>query len=242
MVLPFDRAKEVMARRMEKGNAYLNPETAESVTALVNINRAGLITFDSQEGLKYGSVIEEQSELRRYAEEPDVNSEERVIRMDVLETHKARIGHHYKSSERAYLCGFMKRDQGHAFIDWMNGNTDKLAYITVVTEADAPDYKIGVTYEGTAPAKKDIVFKRFFTSLPLIIRQIDFDSYKTVNAGIKDDSDTLVWVNLADLVHGRHAQNPKGLYQDVLRGLKAVAEPRRRSTRKARLNKKSSLK
>jgi hypothetical protein len=232
MPLPFNKAKEAMARTMEKGKAYLNPETAENITALVNINRAGLITFDSQEGLKYGSVIEEQSELRRYAEEPDVNSEERTIRLEQLKAHRARIGHHYKSTERAYLCGFMKRDQGNAFIDWMNGNTDKLAYITVVTDADAPDYKIGVTYEGTAPAKKDIVFNRFFTSLPLIIRQIDFDNYKTVNAGITDDSDTLVWVNLADLVHGRRAQSSRGLFTDVLRGLAALNQPTRRTTQR----------
>ena len=240
VLLPFERAKAVMEKEIKQGK-YLNPETKENTTQLATINRLGLITTDSQEGRRKQSIIKELgAEYIQYVEDPDVDADEHALRMADLKERKARMGHHYTFTERAYLIGFMKRDRAAAFVTWMNGNTDKLAYICLVTKDndEVDDYKIGVTYEHTGPSKKnikDINYSDWFTSLPLHLSSTEFDTIKRVNARIKDDSSTLVQVTLADLVHGRLARSASGLYQDVVRGLKAVpVEKRHRKTIRAR--------
>ena len=212
--LPFDEAKEAMAAMLispefaERGNSR---NTIRSLEELRAINRNGLITTSSQEG---------------------VNKEE------FYEATKLFI----KSKERGYLTGFMRLSRGGKFMDWINSNTDKIAFRNAtLSEADFDAHitrfqahtgsaswssfvpSIVVTLENSSEISfENIVSLYPYSRATLIGTQSQFDSGKRA-ARIAEEEE-VIEITLIDPVYGRRCTSPEGLYADVMKGLAAIPD------------------
>jgi hypothetical protein len=137
---------------------------------------------------------------------------------------------YYHIRERAYLDGYMKKEKAIKFIDYINTNTDKIAYFVYGNPDPAfeklyfgPDKNavpsIPVTIAGIS--KKSVADIKSFspeTEMPTTLPQSTFDFYKKY-AKINKSED-VHWVSLIDPVYGRHALKKDGLFIVVLEALK----------------------
>ena len=212
--LSFDLAKEAMAIHLqspvfsERENAG---NTIGSLDELTTVNRNGLITINSQEGVISQGFNEE---TKRF----------------------------WKMKERGYLTGFMRLSRGGKFINWINSNTDKIAFLTAIVSDE--DFEAAFTrrsaYRGSAPLEsffpsiavtleggsetsfEDIVNLFSFSHVPLITTQSSLDSEKE-NARLKKEEEVIL-ITLIDPIYGRLCKSPEGLYADVMKGLAAVSD------------------
>jgi hypothetical protein len=212
--LSFDLAKEAMAIHLqspvfsEKENAG---NTIGSLDELTTINRNGLITINSQEGVISQGFNEESKRF-------------------------------WKIKERGYLTGFMRLSRGGKFINWINSNTDKIAFLTSIVNYE--DFEATFTrrdaYRGSAPLEsffpsiavtlqgssetsfEDIVNLFSFSHVPLITTQSSLDSEKK-EARLKKEEEVIL-ITLIDPIYGRLCKSPEGLYADVMKGLAAVPD------------------
>jgi hypothetical protein len=125
---------------------------------------------------------------------------------------------YFEVEERAYVSGFMKKEQGLTFINTMNTNTDKVAFqIQPSQDNTVPDAKIGLTKQrsGTKlPLKGDFTIATSFrSSLP--VKTIDFLRKHTHIS----KSENVIYVLCFDPVYGRQATKKDGLYQAILSSL-----------------------
>ena len=166
------------------------------------------------------------------------NSQEGVISQGFNEESKR----FWKIKERGYLMGFMRLSQGGKFINWINSNTDKIAFLTALVNDE--DFEAAFTrrdaYKGSAPLEsffpsiavtlqgssetsfEDIVNLFAFSHAPLITTQSSLDSEK-MDARLKKEEEVIL-VTLIDPIYGRLCKSPEGLYADVMKGLAAVSD------------------
>ena len=148
----------------------------------------------------------------------------------------------WKIKERGYLTGFMRLSRGGKFINWINSNTDKIAFLTSIVSDE--DFEATFTrrdaYRGSAPLEsffpsiavtlqgssetsfEDIVNLFSFSHVPLITTQSSLDSEKE-NARLKKEEEVIL-ITLIDPIYGRLCKSPEGLYADVMKGLAAVSD------------------
>lgn len=132
----------------------------------------------------------------------------------------------YESKERSFIRGFMKHEDAHKFITWMNINTDKIVYCIHIdsTEEFEKEY-----YEGDMTKNQGIVVSiegvyvdnsiNFipYVKAPLVLAKsiVDFDKTRAhLHSSI--DVDMIVCI---DPVYGRLATSEDGLYSNILQGL-----------------------
>jgi len=150
--LPFAKAAEAMALSISKGAPpsenglpSLDPETLKNLAPLVEINRLGLITHDSQPGQNTETILDgdtsrleeqikwQEEQLALSIEEGDKSgirdyTEYIEESKHQLERVRKLVGYYLGERQRAYLCGLMKPDAASRFISWINRNTDKHAF------------------------------------------------------------------------------------------------------------------
>jgi hypothetical protein len=136
----------------------------------------------------------------------------------------------------------MRLSRGGKFINWINSNTDKIAFLTAIVNYE--DFEAPFTrrdaYRGSAPLEsffpsiavtlqgssetsfEDIVDLFSFSHIPLITTQSSLDSEKE-NARLKKEEEVIL-VTLIDPIYGRLCKSPEGLYADVIKGLAAVSD------------------
>jgi hypothetical protein len=136
----------------------------------------------------------------------------------------------------------MRLSQGGKFINWINSNTDKIAFLTAIVNDE--DFEAAFTrrsaYRGSAPLEsffpsiavtiqgcsetsfEDIVNLFSFSHAPLITTQSSLDSEKE-GARLKKEEEVIL-VTLIDPIYGRLCKSPEGLYADVMKGLAAVSD------------------
>lgn len=250
--LPFAEAAEAMALSISKGAPpkeggapSLDYETLKNLAPLVEINRLGLITHDSQpgeykEGLLTGELPDIHADLEWQEEQLALSIEEedessiRDFReyiedsKKLIEEAKTRAGYYYRTMQRAYICGLMKPDEASRFISWINTNTDKHAFSPTLlgknNEQMPPkgEETILVTETVVGPTKETAIPQHPLTTLkPYITPAVMEDTRRY--SGIKDDISSLRVVEVFDPVFGRRDTSPDGLYRDVLRGLRESA-------------------
>ena len=250
--LPFAEAAEAMALSISKGappreggEPSLNYETLKNLAPLVEINRLGLITHDSQpgqnkEGLLPGELPDIQADLEWQEEQLALSIEEedesgiRDFReyiedsKKMIEEAKKKAGYYYRTKQRAYICGLMKPDEASRFISWINANTDKHAFSPTLlgknNEQMPPKGKetILVTETVVGPTKETAIPQYPLTTLKPYSTPAVMEETRRYS-GIKDDISSLREVNVFDPVFGRRDTSPDGLYGDVLRGLRESA-------------------
>jgi len=125
------------------------------------------------------------------------NSQEGVISKDIR--------------ERAYLSGWMRKKRATEFTEWINLNTDKVAW--VVAAGTGPEHYVGIA----VTAQREKSKWRQFSSLT-------WAAPKDVIAGQKKDArlaarEDAVWIETFDPTYGRSASSNSGLYSDILKGL-----------------------
>jgi hypothetical protein len=138
---------------------------------------------------------------------------------------------YYHIEERAYLMGFMKRDDAIKFVEWMNTNTNKISFIIHIDYSkeyenildkghDGFFSKIPVTVSNSAAKKTDI--KKLYPVTTILTAytpsMIDFTK-KTVHL---DKSQSVHYIVVIDPVYGRHATSAHGIYKDVIKGLESI--------------------
>jgi hypothetical protein len=273
-LLPFAEAAEAMALSISKGappreggEPSLDYETLKNLAPLVEINRLGLITHDSQpgekkEGLLTGELPDIQADLEWQEEQLALSIEEedesgiRDFReyiedsKKMIEEAKTRAGYYYRTKQRAYISGLMKPDEAYRFIRWINTNTDKHAFSPTLlgknNEQMPPKGKetILVTETVVGPTKETAIPQYPLTTLKSYITPAVMEETRRYS-GIKDDISSLRFVDVFDPVFCRRDTSPDGLYGDVLRGLRESARSATEGgakTKKARRkqNRKSS--
>jgi hypothetical protein len=250
--LPFAEAAEAMALSISKGappreggEPSLDYETLKNLAPLVEINRLGLITHDSQpgenkEGLLTGELpyvtadLEWQEEQLALSIEEEDESGIRDFReyiedsKKMIEDAKKKAGYYYRTKQRAYISGLMKPDEASRFISWINTNTDKHAFSPTLlgknNEQMPPKGKetILVTETVVGPTKETAIPQYPLTTLKSYITPVIMEETRRFS-GIKDDISSLRFVDVFDPVFGRRDTSPDGLYADVLRGLRESA-------------------
>ncbi len=125
-------------------------------------------------------------------------------------------GHYYEHHERSYIMGFMLESAAAEFLKWMALHTDKNAvYVPACGDIDTPaalDVPLTVNVGGKTPD----VFTKMSTVLPTRI----WDFYRK-EAHI-NKSEKIVYIFCWDPLWNRAASGAKGLFTEVLKGLKAV--------------------
>ena len=212
--LSFDLAKEAMAIHLQ------SPVFSERENAGNTIGSLDKLTTINRNGFI------------------TTNSQEGIINQGFNEETKR----FWKIKERGYLTGFMRLSQGGKFINWINSNTDKIAFLTAIVNDE--DFEAAFTrrdaYRGSAPLEsffpsiavtlqgssetsfEDIVNLFSFSHAPLISTQSSLDSEKE-GARLKKEEEVIL-VTLIDPIYGRLCKSPEGLYADVMKGLAAVSD------------------
>ncbi len=151
----------------------LNEETIQEMKVLMNINKLGFITNDSQDGFrKYGQVpndmtdyISKNSKLTKkyvvplWDKEDQLDKDYKKAQKKVNDNLKKqyRKGYHkgLELSQRAYMTGFMLKDLAYVFRYLLNSETDKICITS--------DYeRIPVTYQiGFSPLDPTFPFGKF---------------------------------------------------------------------------------
>jgi hypothetical protein len=199
MTLLFEDAQEAMAKYV-CSNEFISREDSEyaSTEILAKINRMGLITIGSQEGI-------------------------------VSQGYNDETNLFWKNNERGCLSGFMKSTRAEKFIEWININTNKIAFKKIIISTDAfysKFYKdneltgIIVTTDGSSKKSYDNVICNWFSRINMLIPKHWFDDEKQ-KAQISADQDVIM-VELIDPEYGRLCKNPGGLYGDVIKGLEKI--------------------
>jgi hypothetical protein len=180
--------------------------TLPAIKDLQEVNRKGYLTVDSQQG-----VIEKGQ-----------NSESNHLYSN----------HFYEIRERAYLDGFMKKEQAYKFIDWLNTYTDKIAFQTYAVPGKEFEKVFNQRLDGRIPTipvtvsastlNKDETLTKFtpYTAIPTILPKYGVELEKK-DAHIKA-SENVIMVVVIDPIYGRHAMStPGGLFEDVFKALDA---------------------
>jgi len=250
--LPFAEAAEAMALSISKGAPpsenglpSLDPETLKNLAPLVEINRLGLITHDSQPGENTETILDgdtsrleeqikwQEEQLAQSIEEGDKSgirdyTEYIETSKQQLEQERKLVGYYFGERQRAYLCGLMKPDAASRFISWINTNTDKHAFSPTLLGKNNEQMPqkgekvILVTESVVGPTKETAIPQYPLTTLFTYITPIIMEETRRFS-GIKDDISSLRFVNIFDPVFGRRDTSPDGLYRDVLRGLRESA-------------------
>jgi hypothetical protein len=224
----------------------LDPETLKNLAPLVEINRLGLITHDSQPGQNTETILDgdtsrleeqikwQEEQLAQSIEEGDKSgirdyTEYIETSKQQLEQERKLVGYYFGERQRAYLCGLMKPDAASRFIRWINTNTDKHAFSPTLlgknNEQMPPkgEKVILVTESVVGPTKETAIPQYPLTTLFTDITSVIMEETRRFS-GIKDDISSLRFVNVFDPVFGRRDTSPDGLYADVLRGLRESAD------------------
>lgn len=139
---------------------------------------------------------------------------------------------YYRIRERAYLEGYMKKEKALDFLEYMNANTDKIAFFMyenpdpafekLYFEGSAKAFpSIPVTVSGSSSKSiSDIKKLSSFTKMPTVLPKSTADFYRK-HVKLNKSEDTL-WVNVVDPVYGRHALGKEGLFTVVLEALKEI--------------------
>lgn len=179
-----------------ESDEFKNREDAQTsikiIPLLQKINSMGFITDDSQQGL----ISKGFNEITK---------------------------NYYEIRERAYVTGFMKSVKAELLTKWINTYTDKVALIVFEnnTKKEFNNFPpIPVTVQ--ASNKNKIKLKEFkpCTQLRTVLPD------ETIN-GLKETiklskSENVEYIVIFDPVYGRHSKNKGGLYESVIKGLKAI--------------------
>ena len=142
--------------------------------------------------------------------------------------YNAKTKMYYKIKERAYLSGFMKRDKARKFVERLNTETNKIAFIVQIDSSDAfnklfyegvPEAvsSIPVTVENSATIKSGIKSLYPFSKIKLVIPLQAFNFMKKL--AYLDKRNRVEYVVCIDAVYCRRASSVNGLYKDVLKFL-----------------------
>lgn len=163
----------------------------ELIAALLKINTAGLLTYAASPGKNKEPIITGSS------------------------SDKTEIG-----SERANIGGFMRSDRAKVFVEWINCNTDKVAYIPIYVKTTK---SFNTTNE--MPIPLTVIHEPNGLKVPFFYASL----YITVNTEKANRAEThlsmdenVISVSIFDPVYGRHAWVRGGLINDILAGLSAV--------------------
>jgi hypothetical protein len=146
--LSFDLAKEAMAIHLQ------SPVFSEKENAGNTIGSLDELTTINRNGFI------------------TINSQEGVISQGFNEESKR----FWKIKERGYLTGFMRLSRGGKFINWINSNTDKIAFLTAIVNYE--DFEATFTrrdaYRGSAPLES------FFPSIAVTLQGSSETSFEDI--------------------------------------------------------------
>ena len=126
-------------------------------------------------------------------------------------------GRHYCNEERAYILGFMLESVAAEFLKWMGLHTDKNAVYVPACGGDVSlpvglDVPLSVDTAGKTPT----VYTKMSPVLPVRV----WDFYRK-EAHI-NKSEKIVYIFCWDPLWNRGVSGAKGLFTEVLKGLKTV--------------------
>ena len=135
---------------------------------------------------------------------------------------------YYKTKERAYLTGFMKRVKARKFVERINTETNKIAFIVQIDSSDAFDKlfyegdpnavsSIPVTVENSASIKYKIKSLYPHSKIKLVLPKSTFNYMKKA-ANLKKIN-AVEYIACIDPVYCRRANSVNGLYKDVIKTL-----------------------
>lgn len=133
----------------------------------------------------------------------------------------------HERKERSFIRGFMKHEDAHRCIKWINMNTDKIAYCVYVDPTEEFEKKY---YEGDVTKTQEIIVSIEglningsieyipFVKAPIVLAKsiVDFDKTRAyLHSSV--DVDMIVCI---DPVYGRLATSKGGLYDTILSATK----------------------
>lgn len=137
---------------------------------------------------------------------------------------------YYEIKERSYITGFLKKEQGHALIHWINMNTEMTAF-EVLNEPtdffenlymkDSIQYipNIIVTASRSSKVKEELSKVAFSKNTQLIVALPEIIMNNLKKQLKIDKSEKTIYINIFDAKYGRRASSKDGLFHAVLKGL-----------------------
>jgi len=145
--------------------------------------------------------------------------------------YNTEIKRYYRIEERAYLSGFMKRETARKFVERLNTETNKIAFITQIDSTEEFDKLfyttpravsgIPVTVENSATTESGIKKLYPFSIIKLVLPISAFNFAKK-NAYL-NKTEVVEHVVCIDPVYCRKATSVKGIYKDVLKILASIS-------------------
>ena len=145
--------------------------------------------------------------------------------------YNAETKRYYKSKERAYLSGFMKRNKARKFVERLNSETNKIAFIIQIDPTKSFDKlfnegnpeavsSIPITVENSSSKKSGIKTLYPFSKIKLVLPKSTFNFMK--KSAYLTKKDLVEYVECIDPVYCRRANGVNGLYKDVLKVLMEI--------------------
>jgi hypothetical protein len=138
---------------------------------------------------------------------------------------------YYRIEERAFIIGFMKLEQAHVCMNYINTYTDKIGFI--IRSEPSKEFEkeffegntkglssIPVTVSGTSTSNTLIKTLYPDSTLQLVLPSSVVDSEK--KQAHLNKSDSSVFITLIDTVYGRKATAKNGLYKAAIDALKTT--------------------
>jgi hypothetical protein len=231
----FNKARAQLIRDMKQGKSELHEESLCSVAELIEINKLGLLTDDSQQGRMEVGLVPKDAKVyaeivQRFAEESSLDP------VDVLdpnnlnskkieeEYEKTGQGYEYgiKMKEKAYLIGIIPEEKADKLVDCLNQISNIMAWY-VSSNWDS-NMETAVTFQCISNTG-DCGYGANFpltgvTHLTSDLRPFSQTLYGAQFKARKQKDCLFATVYVVDARFNRPVTSPDGLFKQVIKVLK----------------------
>lgn len=238
----FNEARQMLMKELQVGAANLHDES--NAKDIYDINKYGMLTIDSQQGLiergnvpkdraLHAKVHKELDKKYRHSEvDEDIEYSELLKRVD--HTYRQRGGTFKKgivSKEKAYLVGFLPIAQAYQLVQYLDQVDNIVAWLVVTPEKDDDSGDFSSTWVTYTPTTQSGEYSRSdafplygITQLNTQVNRFSQNEYGGERVKSRPQDDKLfALVSIQDARFGHSASAPgDGLFAVVKRALKAI--------------------
>jgi hypothetical protein len=227
----FNKARAQLIRDMKQGKSELHEESLCSVAELIEINKLGLLTDDSQQGrMEVGRVPKDTKLyaeiLERYAQEESLDPADVPLEKVEEEYEKSCKGYEYgvKMKEKAYLVGIIPESKAEKLVDCLNQISNVVAWY-VNSNWDS-NIEIAVTYQFASETGVCGYGSNFpligVTHLTSDLRPFSGTLYGAQLKARKQKDHLFATIYVVDARFNCPVMRPDGLFKQVIKALKEL--------------------
>jgi hypothetical protein len=225
----FNKARAKLIRDMKQGKSELHEESLCSVAELIEINKLGLLTDDSQQGRMEVGMVPKDTKfyaeiLERYAKEESLDPIDVHLKKVEEEYDRSCKGYEYriKMKEKAYLIGIIPESKAEKLVDCLNQISNVVAWY-VSSNWDS-NIAIAVTYQFASEIGECGHSSNFpltgVTHLTSDLRPFSGTLYGGQLKARKQNDRLFATVYVVDARFNCPVMRPDGLFKQVIKALK----------------------